>query len=175
MTMDKRWFMIEAYSGQEHDLYLRLAGAQLECWRPIDIQRPSCRRSSARRPLEIRLKRISRFGSYIFLNAIMTESLFHAIRNTKEVKRVVCYTGTNSPCVIDEKLIKFYKESKPEKNTDKIDYKIGDKVMIENGPLQNTMAIIKSISKSNVLELELNAHNNHSTRVIIECAHVRLC
>lgn len=172
--MNKHWYVLEAYPGFEHDVYLRLANATLDVWRPIDIVRPSCRRSSRPTTTAVRPRRLSRFGPYIFLHAIMTESLFHAVRNTTNVKRLVCYSGTSKPCIISDELIQFYRDSLPEKSDHKLTFSLGDKVMIENGPMKGISAVVKGLCGSKVLELEWKNSDHHSCRIVIESGFVTL-
>jgi transcription antitermination factor NusG len=172
--MNKKWFIIEAYDGKEHDVYLRLANATLEVWRPIDVVRPSCRRSSSPTTTAVRPRRISRFGVYIFLHAVMTDSLFHAVRNTTNVKRLVCHPGTQTPCAVKDELIQFYKQSTNEKKKETSMFEAGNKVVIEQGPMKNVYATIKSVCGNRILELEFAADENNSSRIVIESNHVRL-
>ncbi len=170
----KSWYMIEAYSGFVHQVYLELAGARLTVWRPIDIVRPSCRRSSRPTPTAVRPRRLSRFGPYIFLHAVMTESLFHAVRNTTNVKRLVCYSGTSTPCIISDDLVQFYRDALPEKIDQKIMFNIGDKVMIEKGPMKGISAHVKGFCGTKVLELEWQSSDHNSSRIVIESCFVTL-
>jgi transcription antitermination factor NusG len=166
------WYCIEAYDGAEHDVYLRLANAQLNVWRPIDVVRPANRRSNNKEATAVRPRRISRFGRYIFLNGIMTESLYHAVRNTTNVKRFVCFAGSDKPCIIPDDLILFYKKN-PTSTEFKIKpFVIGEKVIIEGGPLKNIMAVVKSVSNKRVLELEFNLSGS-AARIVIEAGNVR--
>jgi transcription antitermination factor NusG len=168
---NKQWYCVEAYASFEQNVYLRLANAGLEIWRAIDVQRPSARRSNSKRLEPIRPKRLSRFGSFLFVRVNMTDSMFDAIRNTTNVRRVICYAGSTNPCPISDELIAFYREHKSERKKEK-SFKLEDRVKILDGPLANNEAIIKSIAKNHVCELELIASAYNSTRIIIDSSNI---
>jgi transcription antitermination factor NusG len=166
----KQWYCVEAYASFEQNVYLRLANAGLEIWRAIDVQRPSARRSNSKRLEPIRPKRLSRFGSFLFVRVNMTDSMFDALRNTTNVRRVICYAGSTNPCPISDELIEFYKQPRTkEKN---YFFRLNDKVKILDGPLANNEAIIKSIAKNHVCELELITSSYNSTRIIIDSSNI---
>ena len=173
--MNKNWYCIEAYDGMEHDVYLRLANAQLRVWRPVDVVRHKRRVSSHPTTTPVRLKRISRFGRYLFIRGAMTESFYDAVRTTPNVRRFVCAAGTQTPSIIPDELIEFYKTSNDPVIEKYSEFKVGQKIIIENGPLTNRAAIIKGVSKSSVLELELASNEiGGSARIVINAGHVRI-
>jgi transcription antitermination factor NusG len=67
-------------------------------------------------------------------------------------------------------LIDFYKQ--PRTKEKKSFFRLNDKVKILDGPLANNEAIIKSIAKNHVCELELIASSYNSTRIIIDSSNI---
>jgi transcription antitermination factor NusG len=172
--MQKRWYVVEAFEGKDCDVCLRLACAKFHVWRPVDEVRPTVRARSPRSGRLTRpIRKVARFGRYVFLRVEMSESVQWAIGQTPGVRGFVCGAGEDAPAAIADELIAFLKEHRLDRRTSKFEFSRGDIVRMSDGPFEGLRGVVEDIDKRGVLRVELELFGR-STPIIIEVGHVEL-
>ena len=135
------WYVVYTKPKQERRVCLNLAAWHVETFNP-----------------ELRERRFNQFtGQPIYTTKSMfpnyifarfdVQTMLHNIFCTRGVKYVLCSNGT--PLAIDEDLIKLIQSRVDESGFVRLgnDFKVGDKVTIIDGPLQNLQGIFSEETK----------------------------
>lgn len=178
------WFTMEGIEGRTDIACQRLAMAMagidgFELWRPFDVKESASRRS--RRNSDPRIaapppkpRRIARFGRYFFVRLILTDSVFHELKNAPYVRGFVCAPGSREPYPVPEGQIQFLRDNLPEKPPtgweDQI-YK-GKRVTVAEGPFKGRSGLVKTFDKRGVLKVDLDNKFGSPVPIIIEVGHV---
>jgi len=175
---EKRWYVVEAFSGEDEAAYLRLAaafsGTEVSVWRPVDVERAPDRRArrSTKPATPRRDRRRPRFGRFLFVNAVLTDGLYHAIRNAHHVRKFLTYAGSNEPAPQPDALIEFYREETPiKRKTLPAGLVAGAIVRIEQGPFVGFNALVASVDDKGSVEVEVSIFGR-PTPIVIEVGHV---
>jgi transcription antitermination factor NusG len=178
MATEKRWYVIEAFQGEDEAAYLKLAAAfsetSVKVWRPVDVDRAPQRRAkrSTKPTTPRRDRRRVRFGRFLFVNAVLTDSLYHAIRNAHHVRKFLTYAGSNEPAAQPDALIEFYREEIPTKRELlPMGLAVGAIVRIEHGPFIGLNGRVASLDERGTVEVEISIFGR-PTPIVIEVGHV---
>lgn len=175
--MGESWYVIEAFEGRDEDVALRLCAAGFKAWRPIDEVRTSVRdrATRSRRPQRRVVKR-ARFGRYLFLRADLSDFVMAAVRGVRGVRDFVLAAGSESPAVVQDELIEFYRSFRPDRDRNKANAAIikkADVVKILAGPFEGWEGRVEDIDKRGVARVLTNIFGR-PTPLIIEVGHVEL-
>jgi|GEM_PF-6431919 len=169
------WHVVEADEGKDFDVCLRLAAAGYNVWRPVDQVRIAARwQGKALGKNQKVIRKIPRFGRYMFLDAEMSDAIHSAIKQTPGVRDFLCMAGTAQPAEIPSELIEFYRHNVPERTKRKSGIKPTDTVRILNGPFTGFNAlVVEVVDKRGTLKIEASLFGR-PTPLIIEVGHVEL-
>lgn len=177
------WYVVEAYPGEDEQATLRLAATVLSLpvtvWRPVDVVRPSTRREkpkpSQRAPQAVlkqrRDRRVARFGRFLFVRAVMTDSLLAAINHTTHVRRVLTYAGTFDPAPVPDAMIALYREKVPRRSEMPPGLAKGATVKITAGPFAGQSAKVLSVDEGGAVEVAIDLLGR-LTPTVFEVGHV---
>ena len=177
MATEKRWYVIEAFQGEDESAYLKLAAAfsetDVRVWRPIDVDRPPTRRArKSTEPTKPRRdRRRARFGRFLFLNAILTDSLYHAVKNAHHVRKFLTYAGSGEPAPQPDELIEFYREEIPKPSPLPQGMAKGAIVRIQHGPFIGFNGLVSAVDERGSVEVEVSIFGR-PTPIVIEVGHV---
>lgn len=170
----KRWYVVEAFEGKDFDVCLRLAAAGFNVWRPIDEIKISRRWSGRTYDRVTRvIRKVPRFGRYLFVEVVMTDAIQWAISNTNGVRGFVCAAGSSAPAVMPGELIDFYRNHAPGRDARAHSICKGDRVRILAGPFADHEGIVVDVDKRGTLRLDIYIFGR-PTPLIIEVGYVEL-
>jgi transcription antitermination factor NusG len=155
----KRWYVAEAYDGEDEQAYLRLAAAfspaGINVWRPIDATRATIRQRGKLTPLR-RERRRPRFGRFIFIHCEMTDALLHAIRNTTNIRDVLRYAGSYEPVPVPDAQVEFARDNAPIKpKALPVGMAVGAVARVEDGPFIGLLGQVTALDERGVVTVEL--------------------
>ncbi|PPD10272.1 MAG: hypothetical protein CTY36_00325 [Methylocystis sp.] len=170
-----KWYVVEAFEGKDFDVCLRLAKAGYNVWRPVDEVKVSRRFVGKRMERIVRsIRRIPRFGRYLFVQTVLTDAIHSAIKQTPGVFGFVCMAGGAEPAELPAELIEFYRTNAPQRSRKKSGIRPTDIVRILSGPFADFNArVIEVVDKRETLKIEISIFGR-PTPLIIEVGHVAL-
>jgi transcription antitermination factor NusG len=169
-----RWYVVEAFEGKDFDVCLRLAAARFRVWRPIDEIKISRRWAGRKTDRATRaIRKVPRFGRYLFLEVAMSDAIRWAISATPGVRGFICAAGSNEPAAVPSELIEFYRNHAPKRDARGNSIGKGDRVRIAAGPFADHEGSVVDIDKRGILRLEICIFGS-PTPLIIEVGHVEL-
>ena len=135
------WYVVYTKPKQERRVSLNLKAWRVETFNPELLER-RCNQFTGQ-PSYIAK---SMFPNYIFVR-FNPRTMLHNIFCTRGVKYVLCSNG--APVSIDEELIELIRSRLDETGFVRLgnDFKVGDKVTIIDGPLQNVQGIFSEEMK----------------------------
>jgi transcription antitermination factor NusG len=171
---EKRWYVVEAFHGEDELAYLRLAAVfvntDLTVWRPVDVERcPDRRARSSGKPR--RDRRRPRFGRFIFLRANLSDSLYHAVKNATHVRGFLTYAGSFEPASLPDKLVEFYRQEIPRRMKLPDGLAIGATVRINDGPFIGLRGPVEALVDTGVVTVSVQLFGR-LTPLPIEVGHV---
>lgn len=170
----RRWYVIEAYEGRDFDVELRLAGAGFEVWRPVDaIEVKRRQRVAGGERVTKVVKRVARFGRYLFARLALTDSVQGAINNQSGVKGFLRDAGSDAPAVIADEWIDLYKTTRPDPVAHGNLFEPGALVRIGVGPFAGIEATVERIDSRKLLTVSISLFGR-PTRTLIEAGYVEL-
>lgn len=170
----KRWYVIECYEGKDFDVELKLAGAGQTVWRPVDLIEAKRRQKIGGFERTTKyVKRVARFGRYLFAHLDLTDSLRCAIGNQSGVKGFLLDVGSDAPAVIDDAWIEMFKTQRPEAIGEKNLFGVGDLVKIGVGPFADFHALVERVDSRRLLTVSISIFGR-PTRTVIEAGYVEL-
>jgi transcription antitermination factor NusG len=174
------WYVVESWEGKDADAYLRLAAALsmvpgFKVWRPFDPKRASKRHGGDRnKSFDFEVSKIPRFGRYMFVHCVLTDSLRHAIANTPSVRGFLCASLMDRPPTVSEKEIQYYQDYTPPK-VENMEFKTGAIVRINEGhPFAELSGRILDVDKKGILKVDVKGTSGAVVRIIIEPGSVSL-
>jgi transcription antitermination factor NusG len=172
--MTKQWYVVEAFEGKDFDVALRLAAAGFNVWRPVDEIRSGARWSGKRIASNRRMvRKVARFGRYLFVELEMTDAVRWAIRTAPNVFGFICFAGTNEPAILPRELIDFYRDNLPARGAIGKDIHKADRVRIKDGPFAFCEGVVDDVDKRGILRVTISIFGG-PTPLIIEVGHVEL-
>ncbi|ARN80833.1 transcription termination/antitermination protein NusG [Methylocystis bryophila] len=173
------WYVVEVRNGREGHVCRTLLASGLTAWRPVrSIKQIVRERGKAPRA---QTRRVSRFGSYVFLQAerrLMEEGwLLSEVLNLADVLLVVREAGSRKAAAMPRGLVEFYRNSQPaERDADCPKISEGCKVRILVGPASGREGIVARVDRERVLRLTLLDPEGGPTpaTIICEVGHVDL-
>jgi transcription antitermination factor NusG len=172
--MTKQWYVVEAFEGKDFDVALRLAAAGFNVWRPVDEIRSGARWSGKKIGGNRRLiRKVARFGRYLFVELEMTDAVRWAIRTAPSVFGFICFAGTNEPAIVPRELIDFYRDNMPARGASGKDIHKTDRVRIKDGPFAFCEGVVDDVDKRGILRVTISIFGG-PTPLIIEVGHVEL-
>ncbi len=135
------WYVVYTRPRQERRVCLNLEAWQVETFNPELLER-RCNQFTGQPIYTAK----SMFPNYIFVR-FNARTMLHNIFCTRGVKYVLCSNG--APLPIDEELIELIRSRVDESGFVRLgnDLKVGDKVTIIDGPLQNLQGIFSEEMK----------------------------
>lgn len=184
--MAEQWYVVEAETSNgrgDAALCARLDEFEITAWRPMKVVYRADRRARSRRPIHKKgepraVRDAPRFPPFVFVRCEMTDETRAGISaastkgGTALVRRILCYAGTNTPAVIPDELIQFYRDYVPATGATVTAYELGQVVEITEGPLAGWCGQIESIDKRGTLTVGVDAYGRLMP-VVIEVGHVR--
>ena len=168
------WYVVEAWEGKDSDAYLRLAAAFVavpgfKVWRPFDVKRAAKRDGGMKdKATGEKFSKIPRFGRYMFVNCVLTDSLRHAIAHTPSVKGFLCASLFDQPPVVSEAEIQYYHDYIPPKVVNP-ELKKGVMIQINEGhPFAGLQGVIIDVDKRGILKVDVKGSSGSVVRSIIE-------
>lgn len=168
------WYVVEAWEGKDADAYLRLAAAFVmvpgfKVWRPFDPKRVAKRHGGdQKKAKDYEVSKIPRFGRYMFVHCVLTDSLRHAIANTPSVRGFLCASLTDRPPTVSAEEIQYYHDYIPPK-IENPEFKTGAKVQINDGhPFAGLIGRILDVDKKGILKVDVKGTSGAVVRIIIE-------
>jgi transcription antitermination factor NusG len=172
MTM--QWYVVEAFEGKDFDVALRLAAAGFNVWRPVDVVRSGARWNGRKIAGNRRLvRKVARFGRYLFVELEMTDAVRWAISTTPGVFGFICFAGVSAPAIVPRNLIEFYRENLPERGACGKEVHKGDRIKIKDGPFAFCEGVVEDVDKRGILRVTIYIFGG-PTPLIIEVGHVEL-
>lgn len=139
---EPKWYVVHTYSGYENkvkdNIEKSIENRNLEDYIvevAVPMQDVVEYKDNVRRTVQKKM-----FPGYVFVNMIMTDDTWYVVRNTRGVTGFV---GPGSkPVPLNDKEIMILGKKVDDV---KIDYEVGDKVIVERGPWEGTIGDIKKI------------------------------
>lgn len=165
----KKWFVVEAYEGKDFDVCLRLAAAGFNVWRPVK-QVVIARRIKVGcyERVEKARRNVARFGRYLFVELVLTDSVYQAIKHAPGVRGFLTMAGSDAPAKIDSNYIAFLRGA-PEIAETKDVFHSRDRVRITVGPFNGVEAVVKEVDSRKVPVVTINAFGGMTSFPIDAC------
>lgn len=143
---EPQWYVVHCYSGQEnkvhHSILQRIQTMNMQD-KIFDVVVPTEEeieiKDGKRRKVERRV-----FPGYMLVKMIMDEDSWYVVRNTPGVTGFVGMGNEPTP-LRPEEVIQIKGRMEQEATTVKLDYKIGDKVRIKDGPFNEFPGTVSAI------------------------------
>ena len=152
--MDKNWYVIEAEEGKAFKAQLEMAVCGLTVWLPVIVKRSLSRARSHKPRKDIR---IPRFGRYLFVQCDLSDSVWHAIRNSRFVRRMLSASIDGRPSPVPHEAIDWLREETPLEAPPiiHVPYSKGDLVRIIEGPFSGQLGPIQGLDSSGIVVVTL--------------------
>ena len=182
MEEQKKWYVVNTYSGHEAkvkeklDMKINSMDMQDNIFRVIVPERKEVEIKDGKRKEKIK----KLFPGYVLVQMIMSDESWYNVRNTPGVTGFLGSSGKGAKPVplYDEEVERIFKEIGLDKDNVVVNYEVGDKVKITDGPFKMLAGQITDIDldngKANVLidlfgqetnvELELTQFTNYYRR-----------
>lgn len=188
--MALRWYVVEAVQGKDGQAADGLRDEGFEVCHPMDVVYLAARRARSRRVMYhhygaeprvgLRAKRwVSRFGRFFFVRVAMDDAARDRIVKVASkggsplVRRLLCYAGSNEPCVIRDEDVLFFATDKQERGAcAPIIFNVGETVEILSGPFVTFEGVVEMVDKRGWLIVALSVFGR-ATPIRIKAAHVR--
>ncbi len=147
--MAKKWYIIQAYSGQElkvQDALLQVFKQHHKEDRLGEILIPSETVSDSKSDKKGKVRKKITFPGYIFAQLDLDESVWHLV---KDIPKVSGFVGDQNPKAIPEDEIAKLRTGMVEgaiKPKPKVNIESGDQVKVLMGPFANFVGIVSSVS-----------------------------
>lgn len=148
---EAQWYIVEAVEGKDFEVCRQIAAAGWDCWRPV-IEVRGTRRYKAHGVEQTKpvVRKRSVFGRYVFLHECLTASMRVSIEQSPEVKRFLCFAGSEAPATVPDDVIAFYRKSLEGKCSGDLaasfDIEMTDRVRISRGPATGRIGVVKAFT-----------------------------
>lgn len=159
MEEQKKWYVVNTYSGHEAkvkeklDMKINSMDMQDNIFRGIVPERKEVEIKDGKRKEKIK----KLFPGYVLVQMIMSDESWYNVRNTPGVTGFLGSSGKGAKPVplYDEEVERIFKEIGLDKDNVVVNYEVGDKVKITDGPFKMLAGQITDIDldngKANVL------------------------
>ena len=157
--MDKKWYVVTTYSGHEESVKEKLLmrtesmGMQDNIFRVIVPETTEIEIKDGVK----KEKKKKMFPSYVLVEMVMSDEAWYIVRNTPGVTGFLGSSGKGAKPVplFDDEVERLFKEIGYNKEEVVVNYEIGDKVKITDGPFKmlagKIISIDKEAGKANVM------------------------
>ena len=144
MSDNAKWYVVHTYSGYENAVKTTIekfvANRHLESM-IVDIQIPletvtEINENGVAKEVERKI-----FPSYVLIKMVMTDDTWHLVRNVRGVTGFVG-EASNKPIPLSDEEVR---EWGMEKHEIEVLYKVGDRVRINDGPLESFTGVVEEI------------------------------
>lgn len=159
MQEEKKWYVVNTYSGHEAkvkeklDMRINSMEMQENIFRVIVPERKEVEIKDGKKKEKVK----KLFPGYVLVEMIMSDESWYIVRNTPGVTGFLGSSGKGAKPVplYDEEVERIFKEIGYDENNVVIDYEIGDRVKITDGPFKMLAGKIVELNtdegKANVL------------------------
>ena len=156
---EKKWYVVNTYSGHEAkvkeklDMIINSMDMQENIFRVIVPERKEIEIKDGKK--KEKLKKL--FPGYVLVEMIMSDESWYIVRNTPGVTGFLGSSGKGAKPVplFDDEVERLFKEIGYNKEEVVVNYEIGDKVKITDGPFKmlagKIISIDKEAGKANVM------------------------
>lgn len=156
---EKKWYVVNTYSGHEAkvkeklDMRINSMDMQENIFRVIVPERKEIEIKDGKK--KEKLKKL--FPGYVLVEMIMSDESWYIVRNTPGVTGFLGSSGKGAKPVplFDDEVERLFKEIGYDKEEVVVNYEIGDKVKITDGPFKmlagKIISIDKEAGKANVM------------------------
>ena len=156
---EKKWYVVNTYSGHEAkvkeklDMRINSMDMQENIFRVIVPERKEIEIKDGKK--KEKLKKL--FPGYVLVEMIMSDESWYIVRNTPGVTGFLGSSGKGAKPVplFDDEVERLFKEIGYNKEEVVVNYEIGDKVKITDGPIKilagKIISIYKEAGKANVM------------------------
>jgi transcription antitermination factor NusG len=175
------WYVVEAVNGKEFELAVTLQAAfapfngEAELYHPIEVVKFN-RRICSNGRIERRqvIRKISRFGSLLFVRVRLTRGLADALSHMPNALAVLRCKDSDRAIVIPDVMVDFYKQtSQPIAAAEGVQFEEGDMVRVIAGPAAGQQGVVERVDSGRSLRLDTSKFGG-SAPIIIEAGHVEL-
>ncbi len=156
---EKKWYVVNTYSGHEAkvkeklDMRINSMDMQENIFRVIVPERKEIEIKDGKK--KEKLKKL--FPGYVLVEMIMSDESWYIVRNTPGVTGFLGSSGKGAKPVplFDDEVERLFKEIGYDKEEVVVNYEVGDKVKITDGPFKmlagKIISIDKEAGKANVM------------------------
>ena len=159
MQEEKKWYVVNTYSGHEAkvkeklDMRINSMDMQENIFRVVVPERKEVEIKDGKKKEKVK----KLFPGYVLVEMIMSDESWYIVRNTPGVTGFLGSSGKGAKPVplYDEEVERIFKEIGYDENKVVMDYEVGDKVKITDGPFKMLAGKIVELNteegKANVL------------------------
>lgn len=171
MADTAKWYVIHTYAGYENKVASNLEtiveNRHLQDWiHDVCIPTETVVEVHDNKSREVERKL---FHGYVLVKMVMTDESWYVVRNVRGCTGFVGPNGKPVP-LTDEEIARFGVE----KRTVEVRYKVGDTVIITDGPLANFTGVVQEIDTDNNKVCVLTSMFGRETPVDLELNQVRV-
>ena len=151
MEPERRWYIVQTYSGYENSVKLNLE-RRIESMQMEDlifqVMIPEEIRQERKADGTIKEKLVKIFPGYVFIELVVTDDSWFVVRNTPGVTGFLGSSGGGTkPVPLPEEEINPILKKCGLMEIPKLDIEIGEKVKVVTGPFRDQMGAVDSIDQ----------------------------